>query len=365
MNTLYTVDINAEEPIMLINKHIGYDSVDGYGIMGDMFQKELMFLDTLGKKSIKVYINSVGGSVMDGMSIYNAILTTTTKVDTYCVGVAASIAAVIFQAGRKHVMCDYGVLMFHNPFNPDAVGVSDGADIEAFTNSIATMISSRSGKEMDAVREMMNATTWLNAEEATTSGLCDIVEASAEYNKPRMVRQTVMQDKWKMANTILNKILKPINMTIVASKLGLAETATEADMVTAIEALQTAPAANAADTAIAEMQNKITALELEKSEAATKLAAIEDSIKAKEIVALTTKATDMVNSFKAKLGGDNADVLASWVNKAVADYDGTEKLIKAIPVNVPAAKIDGADNNAKDAIPYSFATMMALNSNKK
>jgi ATP-dependent protease ClpP protease subunit len=56
--------------------------------MGDLFQAELLALDQMEKKRIQVWINSPGGSVMDGYNMYNAMLKTKTKVDTYCVGIA-------------------------------------------------------------------------------------------------------------------------------------------------------------------------------------------------------------------------------------------------------------------------------------
>ncbi len=101
MKFLYTVDPSADEPIILVNKWIGKDEIDGEGIMGDQFQAELLALDSMGKKRIQVWINSPGGIVTDGYSMYNAVIKSNTKVDTYCVGIAASIAGVLFQAGRK------------------------------------------------------------------------------------------------------------------------------------------------------------------------------------------------------------------------------------------------------------------------
>ena len=86
---------------MLINKHIGYDQEEGPGIDGAIFQQELLQLDNLGKKRIQVWINSPGGLVSDGYSIYTSILKSKTPVDTYAFGSVASIAAVIFQAGRR------------------------------------------------------------------------------------------------------------------------------------------------------------------------------------------------------------------------------------------------------------------------
>ena len=95
MYFLYTIDEWADEPVMLINKHIGLDAEEGMGIMGDQFQEELLALDSgrYGvKQCIKVYINSAGGRIGDGMNIYSAIVKSTTPVDTYCVGMVASTA---------------------------------------------------------------------------------------------------------------------------------------------------------------------------------------------------------------------------------------------------------------------------------
>ena len=90
---MYTVDTSADEPIMLINSHIGFDPEDGMGVDGAQFQRELLELDSMGKKRIQVWINSPGGNVMDGYNIFSAICDSKTPVDTYAKGVVASIAS--------------------------------------------------------------------------------------------------------------------------------------------------------------------------------------------------------------------------------------------------------------------------------
>ena len=110
---IYCIDENIDEPIMLINTHIGFDEENGQGIDGAQFQRELLYLDGLGKKRIQVWINSIGGVVMDGYNIASAILKTKTPVDTYNVGMSASIAGVIFMCGRNRIMLDYAQFMMH------------------------------------------------------------------------------------------------------------------------------------------------------------------------------------------------------------------------------------------------------------
>jgi ATP-dependent protease ClpP protease subunit len=181
---MYVVDASAAEPIMLLNGDINN---------GVQFQSELLHLDTLGKKSIKVYINSPGGEVAGGMLIYNSILKSKTKVDTYNCGVCASIAAVIFQAGRFRYMADYSVLMFHAPYYPD--GEKSDPYLDATKSAIAVMVK-RSGVSTEAVEKLLNnGDTFLTALEAQAAGLCDYIELSADYNA-------------KHGNTILNSLLE-------------------------------------------------------------------------------------------------------------------------------------------------------------
>lgn len=176
MDFKYVVDPSADEPIMLISGDIGAPGIDGA-----KFQAELLQLDTLSKKRIQVYINSNGGIVTDGMVIYNAITRSKTKVDTYNCGLAASIAAVIFQAGRKRIMADYSILMFHAPYY---VGDGDTAGLAAFNNAIATMIA-RSGMNKVAVTKLLSkGDTFLDADQSLQLGLCDQVDNSGELNRP-------------------------------------------------------------------------------------------------------------------------------------------------------------------------------------
>ena len=153
---MYCIDHTAAEPIMLINTHIGFDVEDGMGVDGAEFQRELLQLDSMGKKRIQVWINSPGGNVMDGYNIFSAICDSKTPVDTYAKGMVASIAGAIFMAGRKRYMTDYSSLMMHNPFGGD-----DKKQLGIMKDSIATMIHSKSQLPQSEVGYMMDKTTWI------------------------------------------------------------------------------------------------------------------------------------------------------------------------------------------------------------
>ena len=161
----YCIDENSDEPIMLINTHIGIDDVDGMGIDGALFQEELLYLDTLGKKRIQIWINSIGGVVIDGYNICSAILKSKTPVDTYNVGVAVSISGVILMCGRNRVGMDYSLGMVHSPN-----GGNDAKVLELMQGSLATILSAKCDMTAEQMSNLMTKTTWLNAEEMLECG---------------------------------------------------------------------------------------------------------------------------------------------------------------------------------------------------
>lgn len=381
MNFQYTVNVESDEPIMLINRHIGFDEEDGMGIMGDLFQQELLALDEMGKKRIQVWINSIGGIVMDGYNIYNAILKSKTKVDTYCVGIAASISGVIFQAGRNRIMADYGKLMYHNPFGGD-----DNKSLDAMKASLVTMVASRSGRSEEEVSKMMSKTSWIGASEAFSLGLCDEIEVSSSQNKKRMASNDA-KALWKNANQIVNKLFetKTISMKKVANRLKLNEEANEDSILAAIDSIENKATdaekrAQAAETKLKEvedkaknddeeMKNKMKDLE---DEAAKHKAAFEkcqkelDEMKKKaddaEEEAKAEKAKNMVTEF-AKLGKikNEASVIETWTKDATVDFEATKKKLEDLPVNkvankIELNKIEDKDNERKG---YSAAGVMA------
>lgn len=345
---LYVVNPNVDEPIMLIDKHIGFDEDEGQGIDGSLFTRELMELDSMGKKSIKIWINSPGGIVMDGYSIYNAILKTKTKVDTVCVGIAASIAAVIFQAGRKRIMNEYALLMYHNPYG----GNSD--ELKKMRVSIAQMIASRAGKSEEEVLKMMDKTSWITASEALMTGFADEIEVSADFNKKHANSEP--KAMWKESAQIINSILKPKNktMTKVANKLGLIADANEDSIVESITAIQNK--LSAAEVKNADMEDKLKKMENDYAEAKAKCDELQDKInefkkKAEDAEAESKKANakNMVEGF-AKAGKIKNEAIEKWVNKAIVDFDGTKELLEELPVNKVANKIDVTGDSANEGL---------------
>jgi hypothetical protein len=351
----YTIDELADEPIMLIDKHIGIDEAGNIGVLGDQFANELLALDGMGKKRIQVWINSVGGNVMDGMNIYNAILRTKTKVDTYNVGVAASTAGWIFLAGRKRYMNDYAILMMHKPYLESG---TEDRGLEAFTNSITTMISNRCSKSYDEVSNMMSEESWLNADECMQYGMCDEITKSGDMNKRRLSSMSA-RDAWSYANKILNSSLNKTKMIKVTNKLGLVQDASEDSVCEAISAIE---------NKAAEVKNNLEAAIEENEALKARIAKMENENAAVEATAKEAQADVLVNeAVEAGKVENKAEVIATWKNQAIANFEATKSMLDSIAVNKTAVIIETSNATKTDGMPTSAASLMAqlINKHKK
>lgn len=341
----YTVKADTDEPIMLLNKHIGYDEKLGHGIDPEMFTEELFKLDELGKSKITVYINSVGGQVLGGMAIYNAILKTKTKVDTYCLGVAASISAVIFQAGRTRTMADNSVLMLHNPY-----GSTKTKQIEVFKQAIATMVATRSGISEDEICKLMDVETWLSAAEAKDKNLCDVVEMSSDLNNKRLKPGGDIAALWREADVLLNQTyLNIYNMQNIINALKLPAGAPETQVVNSIIALRNQIDEEKAAKETAEKENETLKTEIadkdaeivkltEKNKKLADAAAVEETAAAEKI---ETEATEIVNTavVAGRITEESKTVWIEKAKKSAADLDDVKNQLESIAVNKKSPNI--------------------------
>lgn len=141
------------------------------------FNDEFDFLENIIRPScIRVLINSEGGSVLYGMSTYSTIVGA--RVDTECIieGVAASMASIIWAAGKRSLMRDYAILMIHNPMLPDNDGEEPSDMLLAFTKQIETIYRKRFGLKTEHVHAIMDGQagkdgTYFDAQAAVKAGI--------------------------------------------------------------------------------------------------------------------------------------------------------------------------------------------------
>jgi ATP-dependent Clp protease protease subunit len=152
-----------------------------YGDVGDSWFGGVtakQFADDLkaaGKvDTIQLHINSPGGDVFDGLTIYRLLVDHKAKVIVHIDGLAASIASVIAMAGNEINISESGFLMIHNAWGI-AMGAADDmrtmADLlDKTTGSIRDVYVARTGKSGEAVKSWMDAETWFSAQEAKDNG---------------------------------------------------------------------------------------------------------------------------------------------------------------------------------------------------
>lgn len=170
----YTLKNQADQPSELLI----YDVIgDWAGLSARQLVHDLKDLDT---SEITVRINSPGGSVFDGIAIYNALRHHKAHIHVRIEGLAASIASVIAMAGDTIHMAGNALMMIHNPFGwvgGDAEELRKVADmLDKTTEVIAQTYAANSGLEVREIINLMNDETWFTATEAEGHGLVDVVE---------------------------------------------------------------------------------------------------------------------------------------------------------------------------------------------
>lgn len=132
-------------------------------------------------KTINLHINSPGGSVFEGIAIYNMLKQHQATINVYVDGLAASIASVVAMAGNRIYMPQNAMLMIHNPWTMavgNATELRKQADVlDQIAKSSITTYLSKAGDKLDeeTLKQMMDEETWLTAEEALEYGLADNV----------------------------------------------------------------------------------------------------------------------------------------------------------------------------------------------
>jgi ATP-dependent protease ClpP protease subunit len=150
---------------------------------------------------IGVHINSYGGEVAEGVAIYNALKAHSAHVTTVCEGFACSIASVVFMAGDDRIMRDSSLLMLHNASMPAYGDANDhrkaAEDLEVITELSKTAYLSHATEALtrEKLTEIMDAETWVTAEQALEWGLCtEIDKANEDEEEPtQSARNLVMR----------------------------------------------------------------------------------------------------------------------------------------------------------------------------
>lgn len=305
-----------------------FDEIGTYGITAQEFITDIKDLkDT----PINLRINSLGGDVFDGMAMYNVIKRREAKTTVYIEGIAASIATIISLGADEVVMAENSLFMIHNAWGGtmgEAKDMRKTADtLEKITGELTDIYRKKTGLSYDALAEMMDEETWLNANEAFEMGfidtISDSIKVAAKYDVSKFKNITQEEIQNKLSININNKKMTNELKEWFNNKVEEIVTAVKGDVkVSADVAEQTAITVNLGDND--EIKNKISEFESSNIELSNKISLLEEELVASKGTNETL--TQEVEALNAK------------INKA--DAKGTEIVTEADPVVVENKKED-------------------------
>jgi len=151
-------------------------------IAANLVIAQMLFLSNEDSKSdINFYINSPGGSVTAGLAVYDTMRFLRCQVATYCIGLAASMGAVLFTAGEKgkrYVLNNSRILLHQPLINGVLEGPATDLDIQAketirLRGRIYDILAYHTGQTPEKITADCDRNFWLEAKEAVAYGIAD------------------------------------------------------------------------------------------------------------------------------------------------------------------------------------------------
>ena len=152
-------------------------------LVANLIMAQLLWLESENPdKDIHLYINSPGGSVTAGLSIYDTMQFVRCDIATMCVGQAASMGAFLLAAGAegKRVALPNSRMMLHQP-SGGAQGVASDIEIQAreivlIRTRLNEILAEHTSQAIEKIAEDTDRDYWMNPEEALEYGLVDTVQ---------------------------------------------------------------------------------------------------------------------------------------------------------------------------------------------
>lgn len=306
-----------------------YDEIGGFGVNAKGFIDSVR---QMNPKKITLRINSPGGSVFDGLAIYNFLKErdVTVQID----GLAASIASVIAMAGKEVKIAGNGFLMIHNPWGGamgEAEDMRQTADLlDKIRDSLIWTYAEKTGKEHEKIKEWMENETWFSAQEAKEHGfvdsITDEIAFSASINRFAKIPEALKAQNYP--KNIMENLLKAL---LDAGLIQVADASEEIVVAQFNESF--ANLKKVAEENIVSLTEKLNAATAELTEAKAKL---DEQAKTKVIAKVDAAIAD---------GRIKADVRDSWVAQITTDPKALS-LLDAIQTIKPGAEPVGAPASA-------------------
>jgi ATP-dependent Clp protease, protease subunit len=148
--------------------------------------KRLLYLDAQNNEDITILINSPGGSVTDGLAIYDAMQNVKSEVKTVCMGMAASMGALLLTAGTKgkRSVWQHSRVMIHQPMiGGQIIAPASGLKIQAeemmrTKKLLNDILVKHTGQSLDKIEKDTDRDYFMSPQEAVEYGMIDSVATS-------------------------------------------------------------------------------------------------------------------------------------------------------------------------------------------
>ena len=306
-----------------------FDEIGTYGVTAQDFISEIKGLKDM---PINLRINSLGGDVFDGMAMYNVIKRREAKTTVYIEGIAASIATIIALGADEVIMAENSLFMIHNAWGGTSGEAKDmrktAETLDKITSELTDIYVKKTGLSYDALAEMMDEESWLNAQEAFDLGfidtISDSIKVAAKYDVSKFKNITQEEIKNKLSININNKKMTNELKDWFNSKVEEIVASVKGEVkVSADVAEQTAITVNLGDNE--EITNKISEFEAKNIELSNKMSLLEEEL-------VSAKGNN--ETLTVEVEGLNAKI-----NKA--DAKGTELETSGDPAIVENKVVDG------------------------
>jgi ATP-dependent protease ClpP protease subunit len=280
----------------------------GYEINGHQFAQNLQNIKNADE--IVVRINSSGGSVEHGYSIFSALLDHEAKIKVIIDGIAGSMAGVIAQAGDVIEMKDFAKYMVHDPRPANKATIDENTQkaIDAIKDSLATILTRR-GINKKEMNDIMSAETWLSARDCKEKGLIDrIISTKQQKNISPVMAQAVAAINMDKKN--LNNSTNSEKMEALFNKLNLNKEASEQSAINAVDEM---------DNAINTLKNENETLEKTNKELENKIEALEKEKKEAQKKAIENKVDKLIE--KGFINRKKRDIMVNEATKSPMTFD--------------------------------------------
>ncbi|MCC3159510.1 ATP-dependent Clp protease proteolytic subunit [Hymenobacter sp. 15J16-1T3B] len=316
-----------------------FDAIDPQ--VATLLDAQLSQWEQSGARTCTVRINSPGGSWMAGQLMRARMLQSKLVITTVNEGLVGSAATLVFAGGTKRQSQAHAKFMMHQ------VSAEVGGNVKALeqalnaqkalNRSTAEMYAAASTKKTEEWEQMMEAETWLSADEARAMGfVTEVLPAQSGVAAPEATMAAADMHRYYMSLIPQTAEMKLEDVKNALAKAGvkLADNATEADVLAALEKVQNqAPAAPAAKPATppAEDEDELTRLRRENQQ-----------LKAQQTNDLDARATELVTN-AVNLGKITASQKDGFLALAKTDYTNTASILAGMQARTSVA---GAANGA-------------------